>query len=87
MLGKLAKTIAVTAFAGGSVLLSAGTASATHCTGLLQKRWLSLASLTSAPTMCSRPTTLRARAANRCDLVTPGASTISGCAACESLRP
>jgi len=34
MLGKLAKTIAVTAFAGGSVLLSAGTASAAHCTGV-----------------------------------------------------
>ena len=34
MLGKLAKTIAVTAFAAGSVLLSAGTASAAHCTGV-----------------------------------------------------
>jgi len=31
MLGRLAKTIAVTAFAGGSVLLSAGEASAAHC--------------------------------------------------------
>lgn len=31
MLEKIAKTIAVTAFAGGSVLLSAGGASAAHC--------------------------------------------------------
>lgn len=31
MLRKLVKTIAVTAFAGGSILLSAGTASAAHC--------------------------------------------------------
>ncbi|MDQ3733342.1 MAG: hypothetical protein M3400_04965 [Actinomycetota bacterium] len=34
MLGKLAKTIAITAMAAGSVLLSAGTASAAHCTGV-----------------------------------------------------
>lgn len=31
MLRKLVKTLAVTAFAGGSVLLSAGGASAAHC--------------------------------------------------------
>ncbi|MDQ3733349.1 MAG: hypothetical protein M3400_05000 [Actinomycetota bacterium] len=31
MLGKLGKTIAVTAMAGGSILFSAGGASAAHC--------------------------------------------------------